>query len=90
MHKETFMVKFYGPTTFKGSRFKVTSRIHGSGWIDYDHAARDAAKQAVLDFAARKGLKIEIIEEVYLGGLYSSLNGCYLFILKVQETNNET
>jgi hypothetical protein len=80
MHKETFMVKFYGPTNFKGSRFKVTSRIHGSGWVDYDHAARDAAKQAALDFAARKGLKIEIMEEVYLGGLCRSLDGCYLFI----------
>jgi hypothetical protein len=86
MYTELFLVKYYQPTTFKGSRFKVTSTNHGSAWISYDHSAYDPFKQAVLYFAEKKRLAIEeIVEEVNLERLQRSLAESWLFIAKVTE-----
>jgi hypothetical protein len=81
------LVKYYGPTNNRGSRFLVKSANPlGRAWINYDYSARDAFEQAAREYARRKGL--EICGEVDISNLCKALKDCRMFIAK--EANNET
>jgi hypothetical protein len=87
MYNETFLVKFYGPTNFRGARFKVTSESHGSAWIPDNYDAIDYLNKVMLDFAKKKGLILEITQKASLERL--GFNACWIVIAKVKETSNE-